>query len=44
MSVLKVDLGCERNTLSGYVGVDVNDYPGVDEIVYPWNPLTIGVN
>lgn len=39
--LLKLDLGCGKNKLAGYEGVDVRDFPGVDHVCdlrdpWPW--------
>jgi SAM-dependent methyltransferase len=42
--VIKLDIGCGPNKKSGYIGVDKNNYPGVDHIIDFMNGLPFSDN
>jgi len=44
---LKLDLGCGKNKQAGFIGVDVRQFEGVDQVVdlrqpWPWKDSTVG--
>lgn len=47
VELLKLDLGCGKNKKLGFVGVDRQQFPGVDEVVdltkpWPWADNSVG--